>query len=1049
MSPGWRSLLLWATSFSTACGRVGFEPSVPELALSTPAFVLNALDTATFGGICRTGLSVQVEDPTPVVIPCRRSAWTYSVRAQSTDGVRDYRFTTTSRGRTMEASGRWQRDTAPPVLRPLSFVLAEAEAGGVVRRQLVHAALGGDDASDIVAVCLSWRAAVAPPAGDVCWIRLGSIALDHPPGPSITLTDLPVSLGFTAGPYTLRAWLMDELGHISPTTNTSQTDLLALDLQPAPPPKVTVLLVANSEAPGDPLTDADLDLTNGPFYVKWRADDDGTGWSAGPISLSWSASDRDYQPLAVGLANGDNGCLADSIATTADDGATGCFLVAGGVPTAEPFHLRVTATNSVGLIGSGSSALLNGGATRLLAGTIDPGLEAGARDAFFRATESANVYLDESILAVTASGDLYFRDPSIGVLRVSAVDGRVGIFLPHTWVHGGDGGPVTGATARYVSRLLADHQDRLLLWDAGRIRRVDTHAVPMTIDTLIGGGDSTEDGVSARDASLPEQVSAWFVLPNGDIYFQENGGRTVVEGYRIRRYDAARDVITSVIPQGAGDSLSATQEIAACGLDRLAAAFDPGDSELAFFYLGVFHDSPACPEVGAMRDAAVLLDPTTGSVLSSPVSGLSFWASNFVGMDGRLRAATRNGVFAFEPSSATWTRIIGVDQGGSTADGVAALEAALRIDDVFVTRDGVVYLVDRTRIRVVDEGGRVQTVAGQTPSSADRIRAQDARFQAVYSLRSWNDGSRDRVLALDQLAGTLHELTDGGRIELLAGGRDGTPESNLAVTQPLSVVASGSPWDIFAVHATTGDVFFNRGGDSVSRLDRASGEWVHLVGGGATPYNDAASEGLPGSAIDLTPGTGLFYYPLVLGAHDTAVLVSQGWWRDSASGMQDTFLNEHDIVDGTRNHVVGTVGATSNDFCANGTSLTSCAAPAHSTYTMTNATYLPNARRWAVSRHGATRIWSVAPGDSMQTLVDPLHPLGSFAVDETANRVHYCATNGSLHTIHLAGGSTDDHSLPIGLICRGHSLLLTSTGDALIFPCVYNGFSGVARFALP
>ena len=115
---------------------------------------------------------------------------------------------------------------------------------------------------------------------------------------------------------------------------------------------------------------------------------------------------------------------------------------------------------------------------------------------------------------------------------------------------GGDGGPATSAQLNYPRGVSVDSSGNLFIADTfnSRIRRVD--AATQTITTVVGTGSNCYpstatcgDGGPATSAELSNSAGVT-VDSSGNLFIADGGN------YRIRRVDAARQTITTVVGTG-------------------------------------------------------------------------------------------------------------------------------------------------------------------------------------------------------------------------------------------------------------------------------------------------------------------------------------------------------------------------------------------------------------------------------------------------------------------------------------------------------------------
>lgn len=280
------------------------------------------------------------------------------------------------------------------------------------------------------------------------------------------------------------------------------------------------------------------------------------------------------------------------------------------------------------------------------------------------------------------------------------------------------------------------------------------------------------------------------------------------------------------------------------------------------------------------------------------------------------------------------------------ADGTAALTCNVDPSDAFVTVDGKLFFLEHGRIRTLDENGNVKTVYGQGYSFGDGGSATSARFGTMGSLGQYNDG-KDKIVVLDAFEKRFREFAIGETITTIAGtGRNATPVVGAAAGQPLYTSAAGAYWAHFAVDAANGDIFFQRAEAKLAKLVRSSGNWVDLVGGGATSYASPTSDGLTGANIDFNSN----YPGLVLGmdATNTKMLVAKHSYDYAAQKYTHAFLKTYQKADGTQAHIAGKAGTIDTAPCTIGSDVTACTL--FDLQTLTNAVHDSAGSRWLVGR---------------------------------------------------------------------------------------------------
>jgi sugar lactone lactonase YvrE len=211
------------------------------------------------------------------------------------------------------------------------------------------------------------------------------------------------------------------------------------------------------------------------------------------------------------------------------DSPEGLAISASDLYIADTHNHRVRKVN----LGSGVITTVGGGSTAGATGDNGPATAA---------TLSRPV-----ALALDATGDLFIADS--GSHRVRRIDAASGVITTIAGVGTqGDGGDKAEAVAALLDSpqgIAVDANGNLYIADTHNhcIRRVD--AVTGVITTIVGTGAFGFAGDAGPSASaklaLPRGL---FVDPQGNIYFADSAN------HRIRRIDAATNVITTVVGDG-------------------------------------------------------------------------------------------------------------------------------------------------------------------------------------------------------------------------------------------------------------------------------------------------------------------------------------------------------------------------------------------------------------------------------------------------------------------------------------------------------------------
>lgn len=855
----------------------------PEQVVSPP-FVLDSTPPAVTisqpdGGVVQSSLTVRwsATDDRLAALPISidvswDGGWSSLATNEPNDG--DFAFATGREGRAVvrvravdlagnvgEASAAFVSDSTPPVFTALAI------PGGATSSLFINVAFDvRDDASPVTGYCLKYDDATTPGPSDACWVALAPA--------NVVMTTAPFRLGFVAGTYRVMGWARNAAGLVSSLTapqGTLGTDAATVVFQPAPPPDLSRVVVSTTP------TGSSLTLPQGaPVYVRWRATSAGT-LAALPITIFVTTDDSTFTPISMPVAN------TPAAGCQVTPGDTGCFVWSAGPSSNAYLRVRVGAVDTNGRQSFRSTPPLNVASTlRVIAGTLDPGTGGSAEVAVFTTQNQRSSFTFPQTFIVTERGVVYFNDVTRGLLEVRPGDGVQRLLIRRTGV--ALDGALSTATLAQPMRLFPDAQGRVLLYDAGLIRRYDP--TTMTLTTLVGGGtDSTSDVVAPRALRLltPSPNSdtlLLFATPDGRIFFQTSGTTQPLPQYTLRVFDPAgaggAGEVRTVRFSGVGDGVSTTQNLSACSASHLGATFDPVSSVVTRYVLGVVHDNAACPSPSS-ETAWAIIDPTTGQPMGPRLTeNFDEYLGFTTGADGALYRFNRrsNTIDRFDTTLHTFTTLVGTGRNGTCADGTSALSCDLDVSDVWATRTGQLYFFDRGRLRTLDQANRVFTLMGTAMTAGDGSPATEARIGSPFDVKLWSDAGSDVVVFYDGTQFRLREFPIGGVIRTIAGtGSEGVPTTDAgADLQPISYNQNGTINQVFLqVHPATGDVYTNRGPLFLSRLDRSANRWVDVAGGGTRPYYAPQAEDAGGLSVDFTGS----YSPKPIGFDGVDLLVAK------------------------------------------------------------------------------------------------------------------------------------------------------------------------------
>ncbi|MBL7717119.1 MAG: hypothetical protein JNL01_16770 [Bdellovibrionales bacterium] len=1053
-------------------------PTITLTSLSGGTIVGNGTSPAITWNCTATDLAVN-----PVAIEYSRNGgpWTSLVAATPNDGTHTwnvpggdadgttYRFRISAvddLGNVGTQTGTNNTvDSAGPSFTASSFVI-NGGATTTNNNTLSISVQAVDTFSPVESICFK-DSNTAPTATDACWVAVniyGGTAAT-----TVNLTSASFTTEYLPGLYDLYVWGKDNLGHISSLTaagaGTNAQDKRSITFDPGIAGVVSDVVVANTDTPSSPATYAELTAPSGTsVYIKWKITDDEAIPSAS-VALYYTTDEVNFTTIVTGLDNSAGaGC-------TLTGTATGCYRWTSGSPTNSYYRIRVGFTDADGIITYGSGSFLNAGNFRLIAGNTDNGSGGSAASSFFfTGADQASGIPDKKVMVVANDGSIYFKDKLRGILKIDPATKTVSTYIPQTGTSTGDGGLATAATLRDAAMISLDYQNRLLIWDHNRIRRVDLGTGIIT--TFIGGGASTADTVATPTnlslVALTPALRANYQfgstmlldpLPNGDLYFrsEQNWNTFSVSGARIRKYTASTGQITSIYPSGTGAEGDSVRNLALGDLMAIGLAFDPTTSVVTTMAAVVADFSTTY-----FNFAGVGLNPTTGVSLGAtgphPPSlhtSYSYAISYVPGRDGKLYfwyGRPNSAIRVYNSGSNTWTTISAGTK-GFCADGSTVLTCNLRIDDLFVSATGRIYLVDNNMIRVIDKTGKIQTIFGQSYFGGNGGLASSIRLSDADWIEQRNDG---RLIFPDYDSEQLWEMTIGGTINKIAG--------NGVLSGPsYAVLATNTGMNYeqyyggMAIDPASGDVYLPDG--EVNRLNRGTGRWENFIddASGTLCYNDPASDG---TALMKFTGTSNGTYQCdgassyIIGSDGTnLVLAIQSYF-----GAQNhhPFHKIYSMATKVQTHFAGgNISGISNPntgWCADGSNVDTCTNIILGSRTQRSTWDAANTR-WLMAANTSNVIKALPVGGTISTYTSTTaaHDIQGFAVRfGTPDQVYYCnAVDGLLYRKTVGGATVN---LPFGtssVVCSSKTVSWDAARSTVIFGVTQNGLGGVAEYYDP
>lgn len=913
-----------------------------------------------------------------------------------------------------------------------------------------------DNDTNISHFCLKTDSAT-PSGSDSCWRAVDAPQPGLTPATTLNLTNFPFLLGFVPGVYTVYAWTRDLSGNISHNTNTAGQDKVVIEYFSDTPPLISNFFVSNTPTPPNPISGNEMIFDNSdPVIIKWRAIDD--KGILPTIKLYYTTNDSVWNEIATGVSNGVNNCnVLDEPGTTLDDFSTGCYSWTSPVSQTQYFKVQIIIEDNAHQATSMTSLPLNSTRFKVLAGNVDPGVSSSAKSAII-----ATPYLYS--LAVASDGKVFVRDSSFGLMYINPQTGIYEQLLRVTGSSTGDNGPVRSAGARRIDKITMDYQDRLIILDYDRIRRIDTRSEPMTIETIIGAANNGAAGTQATDIVTDPQdlrihhgapsFSILQPLPNGDIYFQSgpygtvNGGNTL----RIYRGSLPTPSINTIRISGSGT------------FNDFNGVLSMTDDTLMSYHLNFNVNTSAISKIMAKLQRYPvgcsffsLANIDTVSYTSTPphppghVSTCGDWASR-TGNDGRTYHLNNQVAWAiqisrYDAASNTNIRVLGSGAQGICSDGTPATSCNSNINDIFVTATGKIFFIDNGLVRVVDDSGNVQTLYGQTKTFGDYGLAQDARFNHVPYI---GHGVGDDVILYDASEKILREIRPNNtsqQVYKLAG--NGQTGAVSYAVPAASQTLNGASWNqpgTLASNPNDGTVYFPCTWGVICKLNRLTGLWEPYAGQGEGPSIHWTT---PGPALRNEVRLG-GYTPTIFAYHSGRMVTGSYEW----SGQQpmNSALRELNESTGQSTFLAGKVELDGASGCPNGDGNNCNLAAARS-------------EGRAVTWHTGLGVWLYEyPGNVLRTLSTSgeAGTVGTFTTMPEAVQsmvwngsvLYYCNDSGLLKKIDFSNSTVSSLPFPVsGIRCYGYNLLYKNASGAkparLVFPFSQNGLTGIGEYYWP
>ncbi len=1015
-------------------------------------------------------------------------------------------------------------DTAVPVFAAPDVTIATREdptylAVQPTKVNFLRIKLSANDSSSkIDKYCLGYVSSSStsmpsdPSASDKCWKNIPIANQSQ----ALSLPNLSLSVPYFPDTYKVFAWVMDFAGNMS-----ARSVFASVAYRPIKPPVLSYVYATYTVSDELPKTSNTMAPTSGSrdVYIRWAVS---TRNPRGlkDLKLSYTLDDTTYDDaLFAGFrpdARAPSTCKLSAVNSSATMDYAGCikYTLPTTMINSNFLRFRITAEDGDGAITFGQTNALHLNKFTFLAGNTEAGLGSTALSAIInpRGTQS---------LAVHSSGQIFILDDR-GLLVVDPFDGALKVHPK-------------ALSFPNATKIAIDSADDLIVFDGNRIKKLALSSPSPTVTTIIGGGaDSSDTVANPLDLTISQSSDQlFFAAPNGDIYFMSESysNRTATDPLRVRRAVYARNYsIESITISGsfplftfrsANQGPTGNYNLENCRLMSAAFTFSSAGVPTAMFPLigpssqtysaatgdcwlnrpiHPFHThydyAPFKASIGQNNsltfnlNSSVSVPPFLADFFGNSTAGIreGSYVRYFQSLSGKLFARV-NGAGSGNDYAASynivtkaWDRIAGQDNGGECVDGTLATQCAMNLSAIFVDANDRVYMMDNDVVRVIQDDGKILTIAGESRSAGDGKNPLNARFSALtaFDIYPKNSGAPKFVIS-DAQTMRIREFSENGAIDSVAGNGISDVESVYTTWTSLPAKGQSLSWGNDAPNSglavdDSGNILVTKfQGQIPYKINRLTGKWESLTGSSSVPKMFETGHGGYGSQV-----LGMNSSQVLFGTFNylhTKYAVGNGrLYQLPTSGtipsMITPVLSKPDAGD-IMNVATQYDFDQNNMLCAAGTSRTNCNGPYASSANLPQAFYDSESQMWMLagnnwrsSRIIGFKITATPATDGIQDLISfPANRVQSFTIAGSlaANnkRAYVCLNSGSLLKFTMTASGAASVGTPVafpvpGMKCSyvARSMIYStarraSEGGTLIFSYELNGLQGVGEMVNP
>ena len=887
--------------------------------------------------------------------------------------------------------------------------------------------------SNITSVCYKINDSTTPLSSDDCWSSTFSAAKDI----SLGISDIPLESGF--GVYSIYLFAMDSFGNISNLEAVSgvrykDKNTIEYILDESLKTNINEIVVANTNSASAPPEKSETVFSqNDDVYIFWNVEEP-SDLESQDFSLYYTLDNKNWTLIQDSLSNTAQGCVLRT-------GDTGCYKWNGAAPSNNFFKVKLVINSFNSVVYAQSSNSVNIGKLNLLLGNTDLGLGGAGADAILFSYDEANYNdrADNNALVVSSSGYVFIRDRYRGILYYDPSDGALRLLAPTTGSVSGDGGSVFDASFKNALVMAIDHNDNILVWDSGVIRKIDLNTDGWPITTLIGGGSSSTSGSVATNLNLGSNTSRNRVLvptPSGRIYFSKTS-RDIwfydPDDNKVYEYRNLSGLGTDSMGNAALSNFDNSQ----CDLARIGIAYNISDSNItALTAQTKLNTNPACGGSNINWIYSTNFNPNTGiAEAPHPIGFDSYSSDRYTGLDGNLYLMRhgRGSLMKYNLTTHNWDLVFGYETTpGRCEDGTPAASCNIKMMSLFVSSSGKIYFNDFGRVRYIDESNKVQTLFGQGKYYGIGKKPLKMRFAQLDFFKLVGNNLYAKDSLEQQIVKVDISNLETSTVEHLAGnGIKAHPSnSSVAVDSPISNCRWGMSCG-FDVSNDESFLYHNSGG-VLFKLNLTNGVWS----------NTGLATSSQGSVLAHdNAGNFLMYRNAHYGSAGNITTLTQF----SSSSESSGFTIYGDGVKGSFN---------ATTICNDGRVGTDCQLGyGHNNNYHGKYSYNDDLDSWLIYRPYRNGIHSLPKNGGVVTRFSTTtNNIKSFDYKKISGKdyIFYCDTSGRLFKRDVSADTEVQLDLGVpGLSCAGNYLEYSQIRNSLVFIYKHNYLYGIAEISSP